>query len=324
MLSMLYMLLSVTKLNNPKMQTRRFFRSNQPYAFTWFVPERGFEVGSTFETDLNSGQSASKPSVFLIDREPIGASKAMPYFPLREKTGLFRTFAALTLIDENILEFANGHGPLGPMIAKTVIPPGSKRGELNPFHYAEPLAAWREQISLMKWLVRVWDALRNDDHAFLRRFIEWKQGSAIAHFDASLDCPVAHGCEVIVGPDTDPRIRRKLKAGDLTDPACLYLQRSINKQLTQFPSQIRLLWDNSDSALFIEPTGLVGALWLQLALGIDGNRQYQVCGQCRQWFETGGGQKRAIGADHHRADADFCSDACRQKAYRIRNGQKKK
>jgi hypothetical protein len=174
----------------------------------------------------------------------------------------------------------------------------------------------------MKWLVRVWEAVLNKEQTFLKRLIRWEQARVIAQLGKSLpDCPQA-GMETIASADFgDPRMWSKLKQGDLLDPAALYLQRSINKQLAQFPSQVRMLWDHADSFVFIEPANLAGALWLQFALAVDGNRDYRVCKQCREWFEIGGNQKRSVGADHRRADARFCSDACKQKAYRA--GEKK-
>ncbi|MGC1788936.1 MAG: hypothetical protein WA718_19565, partial [Terriglobales bacterium] len=255
-----------------------------------------------------------------IERGAIGISKGAASSPLRNKTGLFKTFASLPKDeDESILEFANMHGPLdrgsaGP-IGKTVTLRRPKRGESAEIHYAESLDIWSDQISLMKWLVRVWDAARRKEQSFLKRFIQWEQDCVIAQLNPSLpDCPLT-GMETIATDSGDPRMWSKLKQGDLLDPAMLYLQRNINKQITEFPSQVRLLWDNGRSFLFIEPTNLIGALWLQFAQAIDGDREYRVCQQCREWFEIGGGKKKD-GADHHRTDARFCTNACKQKAYR--------
>jgi hypothetical protein len=312
------------------MATLRFFRSNQPYSFTWFVPERGFEIASAFEADL-IGERSAKPFTCLIDRSPIGISKGIASSPLRNKTGLFKTFAALPKGDNesSILEFANSHGPLdrgssGP-IGKTVILQRPKRGESASPHYAEPLAAWGAQIGLMKWLVRVWDAVSRREQPFLKHFIRWDQDRVIANMDPSLpDCPWATKMETIAGAEIgDPRMWSKLKHGDLLDPTMLYLQRNINKQVTEFPSQSRLLWDNGRPFLFIEPTNLIGALWLQFAQAVDGDREYRVCEECREWFEIGGSKKKdGHGADHHRTDARFCKAACKQKAYRAAKEKK--
>lgn len=313
------------------MATARSFRHNQPYSFMWCRPERGFEIASAFEIDLNSGKTASKPATYLIERSPLGVSKGIPYFPLREKTGLFKTFAVLPVKNhEHILEFANAYGPLdhgsSGLIGKNVVHRRLESSDAQ-VHSAEPLAGWCDQIALMKWLLRVWEAVRNKEQPFLKRLIRWEQGRVIARLAPSLpDCPRA-GMETIASADIgDPRMWSLLKHGDFLDPAMLYVQRNINTQLEQFPSRVRMLWDHDDSFVFIEPANLAGALWLQLALAVDGNRDYRVCEQrqCREWFEIGGNQsnqKRSVGADHRRTDARFCSDACKQKKYRA--GEKK-
>jgi hypothetical protein len=62
--------------------------------------------------------------------------------------------------------------------------------------------------------------------------------------------------------------------------------------------------------LFTMPTCLIGALWLQLAQSIDGNKQFRQCEACRAWFE--------LAPDKARADKAYCSQACRSRAYRLR------
>ena len=59
----------------------------------------------------------------------------------------------------------------------------------------------------------------------------------------------------------------------------------------------------------VVPESLIAAIWVQLALAIEGNREYRQCDQCRRWFEV---------AAEKREDARFCGDPCRFKAYRAR------
>jgi hypothetical protein len=62
--------------------------------------------------------------------------------------------------------------------------------------------------------------------------------------------------------------------------------------------------------LCIRPFNLLDALWTQFTLAIDGRQNFRPCAECRTWFqtETAGG----------RSDKEYCSDACRQRAYRKR------
>lgn len=66
--------------------------------------------------------------------------------------------------------------------------------------------------------------------------------------------------------------------------------------------------------LCIRPTTLLNALWTQLALAINGSQSLQTCVECSLWF--------AIEADRGRSDKEYCSDACRMRAYRKRKGER--
>jgi hypothetical protein len=63
-------------------------------------------------------------------------------------------------------------------------------------------------------------------------------------------------------------------------------------------------------AVQVVATGLLEALWLQLALAIDGDKRHRACAQCGRWFEL----DPAIA----RTSRTFCSDACKSRAARAR------
>jgi hypothetical protein len=65
--------------------------------------------------------------------------------------------------------------------------------------------------------------------------------------------------------------------------------------------------------LCIRPTTLLNALWTQLALAINGSQSLRTCVECKKWF--------AIESDRGRSDKEYCSDACRMRAYRKRKGK---
>lgn len=67
------------------------------------------------------------------------------------------------------------------------------------------------------------------------------------------------------------------------------------------------------AALRIGPATLLGALWLQFALAIDGNREYRSCTTCGRFYEL----DPAVA----RTNRLYCTDACRMKAYRDRKGR---
>ncbi len=67
---------------------------------------------------------------------------------------------------------------------------------------------------------------------------------------------------------------------------------------------------SGEARLCIRPSTLSDALWTQLALAIDGSQSLQTCVECKKWF--------AIKSDRGRSDKEYCSDACRMRAYRKR------
>jgi hypothetical protein len=62
--------------------------------------------------------------------------------------------------------------------------------------------------------------------------------------------------------------------------------------------------------LCIRPRNLAQALWAQLLMAIDGNVNLGACVQCRKWF--------TLEAGRGRSDKEYCSNACRMRAYRKR------
>jgi hypothetical protein len=69
---------------------------------------------------------------------------------------------------------------------------------------------------------------------------------------------------------------------------------------------------SASARLCIRPNSLAHALWAQLLLAIDGNANLAACVQCRKWF--------TMEAGHGRSDKEYCSNACRMRAYRKRKG----
>jgi hypothetical protein len=70
----------------------------------------------------------------------------------------------------------------------------------------------------------------------------------------------------------------------------------------------------SSPRLCIRPHSLREAVWVQFLLAIDGNVNLAACVQCRKWF--------TIEAGRGRSDKEYCSNACRMRAYRKRKGSR--
>jgi hypothetical protein len=78
------------------------------------------------------------------------------------------------------------------------------------------------------------------------------------------------------------------------------------------PVQLLLKEDplSGSARLCIRPDSLLHALYSQVLLAIDGNVNLGACVQCRKWFTLDAGQGRS--------DKQYCSNACRMRAYRKR------
>jgi hypothetical protein len=207
------------------------------------------------------------------------------YDPL-QRTGLFREFGDLEPTEKGIVDFANQFGVLG-------------RGGNSPLKTesgetlvrAETLAFWREQINSLKTAIRMWDIFSSSESP-----------TVVKDLFQGLKLPSA--------------FRRRLHLDD-DDPAMAAL--SVVQTLTDFRlrehTHPRLLFQGNLPRLEIVlmPSDLIGALWLQLALAIDGLKRFIKCSQCGAPFELSRDKRTG-----KRADAQFCSVRCRVGHYRGR------
>jgi hypothetical protein len=85
--------------------------------------------------------------------------------------------------------------------------------------------------------------------------------------------------------------------------------REISPTMTRLsPQQI----PGTPPNIFLEPEDLLSAMWLELAMAVEGNVNFDRCRECPTWF--------AISPGTNRPDKRYCSDACRMRAYRKRKG----
>ena len=94
-----------------------------------------------------------------------------------------------------------------------------------------------------------------------------------------------------------------------------YLQWLINRELAEETVVPKVVMDKDRARLafrFDTHTlqTLKGALWLQLAEAVTGDKTYRRCPTCSKWIE--------FSSEGARADRLFCSNACRNAAYRVR------
>jgi hypothetical protein len=291
-----------------------------PLQFRWQRAEDGYrwlESHAVHESD-----QTREP--FLTHGRPIGAGgfRVMKYQPLAAFSGVFRVFADTEPSRDGIKAFADRFGPLGPDIAKQIPLYDRPQATGIPLGTGDPLAAWTDEILTMRFAIDIWEAARSGDVGRLERVIHWQPDGSGVEIAGHPGVPAGQL------PAAPARVERawiasthlgddvlgRFVPGDLVKPALHYLQSKINEKLEGRASP-RLLWDAERErlGLYIVPTGLIGALWLQFARAVERDSRFRQCAECGLWFELAPGTARA--------DKLYCSTPCRTKAYRKRQSE---
>jgi hypothetical protein len=276
--------------------------------FKWRVSEPGY-VWWPLSLAPNDGPR----TLFPCD----GPSRT--YRPHREDPALFREFARVAPTEGGILSFANRFGNLRERLVrwgrKAVYSPKEVVG-------GETYHKWCREIFDMRLAVALWDMVRGHDMSGLARHISWRgeNGEEVVWFGAYPDLRSTQRPKA-----PEKRIRAVLATGSeipdwwrgrsrhqhLIGPALCFLSLLINKHLSY---DVSPSLDMGSVTVFpklqYSPASLSGALWLQLAQGISGNKTYRSCPGCDRYFEVSPGTARK--------DRLYCSDRCRTRAYRTR------
>jgi hypothetical protein len=283
--------------------------------FLWQVPKAGFRWSRVRLFGKGGQRPEERPEWVLSDGNPVGQRyEVMECNPLALNTGLFRDFAAVALGREAILLFANEHGPLG--IERIIYPEAG----VTAVTHGEPEEEWLSQIDDMHRAVELWEKIDVNDAEFLDRHFgrqdpEGGRRGGWVYRRQPERAPAVSSWEFI---DNDLALR----ARNAVIPARFLLHRWINKHLEGQVSP-RVLYEpvSGRSVLRYVPGSLLGAMWLQFAQAVDGNKQYHRCKTCGRWFDLS-----AVKADKkvksrerlRRMDRIFCSDRCKFKDYRER------
>jgi hypothetical protein len=329
-------------------------QASDPVDFIWPVPSSGFrwikaEILQRSQDTL--GLRKEKWYLVAIGLDHRGeVPSANVYRPLESHTGLFRTFAETEISKKAILGFANQYGALGgdclvevslksdardsilkygnwtygnfrlgDRLARAAgnIPEGTRFegvGGPEPTRLSlngEPFQEWVSEILTMREMLWLWEALQQKRVSDLGDVIKWEviRSTPRAYYQHKRSAG-----DVYSSGETkkswighDPSLWPLLKPDDVVTSGWFYLQQIIDAKLVKHLSSTRLLWDRQKTLrLTIVPDSLISALWLQFARAIDRDRSYRTCEHCGKWIEVGA---------EARADAKYCSNACRQKAY---------
>lgn len=278
------------------------YKAGEPdavFGFRWWVAEKGYRWVKARFLELPSSTTYSSRPVWLLTVGGRGMWER--YNPLRDHPALFREFAALEPTRKTILTFASRYGLLGHSVGFSL---GQRLSD------GEPWSFWRTEITAMREAVRFWSLVQERDMAVLRRFIRWEEDHLVYR---DPDRPGRY--VLIASPQYEPEILAECRKSDPGWPATIYVQRLINKHLVDRVSP-RLLRKQKARrlGLYFAPRTLLGAMWLQLARAVDGNKEYRRCQRdgCEKLFEV------SLDNTGSRADRRYSSPACRAWVYRHR------
>lgn len=281
--------------------------------------ERWLAVGPGLEEWCNVLNSGADPGSF--------------YEPLVRHSGLFRTFADVGPDEDGMREFARKYGPLGiqepyrgefpeewagvlrmerdPLSGSRLSRASLSLGD--PTCYGERLSHWREAASRMREAVALWDAVRSAELAQVKAAVlPWTSAHVGQTFVATPQ-PQYLGDEARSLSLVESVGRAVGSAEVAPTLASTLLDRFINAHLHVFGSVGFGAKGRTQANLYLTSRNLLGAMWLQFALAVDGDKDYETCAGCGDWFEIGG-------AGGKRPQSKHCSEACKARAYRKRKG----
>ena len=291
-----------------------------PLNFTWEVAKAGHHWVETHAMD----QGTEVRWHYLTPAYGTGGPfRVLRYHPLSAFSGLFRNFAATDPRLDAIKGFADRYGLLGGNLRRRIVLYGQGRGSKHPMGFGEHVDGWVNEILIMRLAVDLWESARQGDADHLGRMISWAPDGTRVSIDTHPDLqrgqlpqqkPAHVHRAVIADERLDQEILARFVLGDPIGPALHCMQSLINEHLDHRASP-RLLWAaNRDRlGLYIVPDGLIGALWLQFARAVEREARFRQCLECTTWFEVAPGRGRS--------DKQFCSTACRTRAYRKRQAE---
>ncbi|MCX6092855.1 MAG: hypothetical protein NTX23_08340 [Candidatus Bipolaricaulota bacterium] len=308
--------------------------------FRCSLPKAGFRWASTadgyyYESELDGlyrdteleRVALDKPEPWLVGssiREQVEQTSRT----LRRDGAVLRDVEALKADDPvSVLGFANSYGFLLGDKGNCLLQHPKSRGV---FH-GESLARWRREIDNVQEAIELWRMLGmgtgepdrgrlhsrivfNGETAYYREAPEEEKLLArwAAKHDKTLAPAILHQRSIVGNDATEEKLLVRWVANHQTlGPARLHLRNLVNVNLAQRAGGLLLqLEEGQEAPAFrarLSAPTLLGEMWLQLAYGLVGRLRVGACLSCGKLIDASRDSKRR-----------FCSDKCRQQAYRAR------
>ena len=228
-----------------------------------------------------------------IEARP-GASPVLEVvMPPSGEAGEVREYSPLRLYSGLFRTFA-----AMPPMPDAILDFANKHGRLTREPGGDTLDLWQRELAAMKRAVDLWDRAEAGNVADLVGRFHWT-----AQRQDEEDYEALFGESPPVLDWREQHIRA----------ARAQVKDTINQHQEGLVSPALLWRDYTTLDLYFVPSNLLGALWLQFAEAIAGHKKYRKCQECETWF--------AFDPDKARRDKVFCSNACRNRAWRRRQGE---
>jgi hypothetical protein len=296
-------------------------------AFRWKTPDKGFHWAEGDDDFVLFPCEVASDQLVVID----GVRDLLPsrdYHPLADDSALFRNFAAIGLDLDAILAFARTHGALtrdgfSALAIKHRSNPRFGKSTCK----GETFGFWRTSVREIRNAIEIWDAIRTENTELLGRHFLWRtDGEGNGVYFSSL--PDRSPSEVealaiefgeveyfaIATDQLNKTLLSRFTVGDVIAPALWYLQRKIKAKLEKnLSGEVDWNYASKRMTFGMIPNDLLGAVWLQFAVGIDAALEYRSCKTCKKWY--------ALTPEVARKTRQFCSNACKIRDYRSKQDE---
>ena len=250
-------------------------------------------------------RESAEPEPFLVGE----VDAKTPYDALAAgDSALFLTFQSRVHDADSALTFASEFGFLGAPITERVrLPDSSKQAAVEAmFVVGDSLGAWLGEADALRRAVALWGAIRRNDR---RAMLDDPHVAAISRPLNTL----SQSAPLHLSAVPDPEVRRHALF-TLQILVNRGLQAPIDRYEARVGAELRIEGDGL--AFRVIGRTLLGDMWLQLALAVGGDKRFRHCPQDARWWE--------LHPDIARTNKVYCSDACKQAAYRERKARRAK
>ena len=285
--------------------------ANQFFDFEWSVAPERHRWRKVAPSDAERLNRAKGAGWVLVEVDRSESSDAPHrYEPLRDATGLFRTFASTAPTKKGVLAFAKEYGLLGTEQYLDPHPHDVPNPIVEGRVVGERLSDWFDHILVMKDAVEVWDLATKRDEDGLRKIERSRKlfTEPTSHRLAERAAvePV-HDAYTSSGFDHRLDYYHATSSGSLLKDAWALVMDVVQQHLVETGLEMTMGGDGArgTARLYVTPTSLLGAMWLQFAEAISEQKDYARCKLCGKPFEVSTAQTG------FRTNRRFCSDVCK-------------